>query len=200
MRLTMIVAVAVAGLTLTACSTTTLAEPDQEATEAPVTAAPGEATETSPPGSGGSGKASENPDVAPAGRKVLPPAGFAKTVSYGDKVSVRVTGVRNQEIPAQGPGEVAGQGTTVSLKLLNKSDRPVPLDTVIVTLTHGPDNTPAIPGGAPPSNPFSGTLRPGEAAEAKYAFILDSGDRRDVQLLVSYSPDAPLALFAGPLA
>jgi hypothetical protein len=68
---------------------------------------------------------------------------------------------------------------------------------VSVSLTSGPDGTPASPLDDPSRAPFAGTVDPGEDAEGVYVFTVPEGDRDVVTLTVGYRAGAPFLVFTG---
>jgi hypothetical protein len=99
---------------------------------------------------------------------------------------------------ASGPGEVSGPAVDLELVMMNGSRLPVDLDAVTVTMTHGPEERPAIPVTSS-GEPFRGALGLGESASGRYRFLLPPDEWDDVRILINYSAEEPTAILVGPI-
>jgi hypothetical protein len=167
----------------TATPTPTPTTPGPPATGLPVPSTP---TPTGP---------TENVDDLPP---ALPPVDLDDEVVPDDGVAVTLPALRAVEATAVGPGNVAGPALQVTVRIANDTGRPLGLDTVEVTMTHGGDLTPASPVDDPTSARFSGVLAPGESAEGVYVFSVPADARASVTVQVGYQSGASLAVFTGP--
>lgn len=120
--------------------------------------------------------------------------------AVGNGVSATLVSVRAVDGSATGPGNIAGPALRVTVHLTNRTVAPVGLDLVSVDLTYGDDRLPASPLDDPSRVPFSGTLRPGGAAEGTYVFTVPADDRGVVTVSVGYQPGAPFMVFTGSAA
>lgn len=168
-------AAGVTAVALTACSSSTT--PTNEATPE-VTASSGAAT-------------------SGTGQESLPPVGFKTPAVYPSGLTVEVVKSDRVNVAAQGPGEVSGPGVSFELKLTNKSDTELDLNSVAVNVFYNKTKTPASP--APTAaTPFSGTLGKGQSAQAAYVFGVPKG-ADPVELQFSYATTAPVAVFVGKI-
>lgn len=126
------------------------------------------------------------------------PEPFAKPVTYPDGLQLRVTGITQGMVTAQGPGSFPGQPTTTfSVTLTNRSKKPVTLNQVVATATYGMPARLARPVYDAASQDFGGTVRPGASARAVYAFSIPSGDLGRVTVIVDFDGTHTAATFRG---
>lgn len=130
----------------------------------------------------------------------LPAVVLDDEAAVGNGVSATLVSVRAVDGSATGPGNIAGPALRVTVHLTNRTVAPVGLDLVSVDLTYGDDRLPASPLDDPSRVPFSGTLRPGGAAEGTYVFTVPADDRGVVTVSVGYQPGAPFMVFTGSAA
>lgn len=108
--------------------------------------------------------------TAPAvGTSTAPPVGVSTPAPFGDGLEATVTKIAQVELEGEGPGEVAGPGTAVSLTLRNGTTARVDLGGIVVGVTYG-DGSPADPSGSAPSEVPTGVLEPGATAEGVWVF------------------------------
>jgi len=112
---------------------------------------------------GGSGVASNR----------LPAVGVGTAAPLAQNLFVTVKKVEPVTLEAHGVGETAGPGALVTVEVRNATSAPLDLATMAVNAHYG--TTPATPNGAPPAQPFSGSLAPGATATGKYAFRVPAG-------------------------
>lgn len=135
-------------------------------------------------------------ETVPAGsQKSSKPVDLDKPSTSGDVVGT-VTSLKAVKAKAQLPGEVAGPGLLVSVRLRNESKKPIQLDTVLVTLY---DSSKA-PGGemtSAPNKPMKGTLQPGKSAEGDYLFTVPTKRRSPVVVNITLPTGTPVMVFRG---
>lgn len=127
------------------------------------------------------------------------PAPMRGTVSYGDGVSVSVLKVDLAIEEAQGMGTFPGRAYAVfTLKMVNGSASPISLDSVVVTVLDK-TNHPVDPvyAQAAQAVDFGGILKPGESAEARYAFAVQTVSRDKVTAVVDFDSTHSSAVFSG---
>ncbi|HEX3815634.1 MAG TPA: hypothetical protein VHX59_22585 [Mycobacteriales bacterium] len=127
-----------------------------------------------------------------------PPEPFDKPISYTDGLSLRITGIKQGKVTAQGPGDLPGQPTTTfSVTLKNASPKPVVLNQVVVTATYGTPAQLARPVYDDTTQDFSGTVRKGQSAKAVYVFSVPTADLGNVTVLVDFDGLHAAATFRG---
>jgi hypothetical protein len=179
-----------------AASSTSAAAPSTdlglEPTETP-SVSPSPATEAAAP------TVVSRPGVPEASRTVQATNGdFTTTSTWSDGATIRVAEAHQQVTSGTGPGELAGQPQTVfSLELVNGTDKPLDLNTVVVQATYGSGPTQASPIYDQKSADFGGTLAPGDTATAVYSFAIPADQLGNVTLSVDVDGFRFPAVFSG---
>ena len=176
----------------TASPTAAAGSAEAPATEAPSSAAPAPATTPVPAPGGGD----INQTVPSVQLTTAAPVSLSETADFGGGVTVDLSSIESVTTTAQGPGEVAGPGLVIKIRIKNGSAAAVPLNAVNVTVSDGAQ-TPASPMSAAPAAPFSGELAPGAEATGVYVFTLPGEYTNPATVTVSYSTDAPIVVFTG---
>lgn len=114
-------------------------------------------------------------------------------------IRVSLVGVTTQQIAATTPGELAGVGAVVRVRMTNGTGRAVDLSSASVTFIDGRGQA-GVPTVASPAKHFAGRLVAGGHADATYVFTLPQGVHQPVQIYVSYSAGATIAHFRGVIA
>ena len=125
------------------------------------------------------------------------PAPIRGTVGYRDGVKLRITGVSQGQVSAEGPGEVQGPTTTFAVQLRNGGSRSLSLNAVVVTLAYGKPARVASPYYGAKNQDFSGTVRPGRSARAVYTFMVPVSQRSRVSVRVDFDSVHAAATFTG---
>ncbi|OLM14160.1 DUF4352 domain-containing protein [Pseudonocardia sp. Ae505_Ps2] len=179
------VAAAAAGL-LSSCaadSTTPTAAPAPSVASAPSDApapsnasAPSDASAPSVPSPGG-----PPPELGPTTQ-----ARLDSPTNLGG-LEVTVTSIRPVQLVAEGPGELAGPGAAVTIRLTNRTPKPV--DGGLDVNARYADKAASANSG-PPSKP-AGTLEPGASTDATYAFLVpaDQVDQLKLSITSTNAPD-----------
>ena len=100
------------------------------------------------------------------------PVAIGEPSPLGADFTATVTKVETVELEARGPGQTAGHGVAITVRLRNGRGDAIDVSGIVVNASHG-DGSPASPNFGPPSTPFEGVLAPGEQADAVYAFRLE---------------------------
>jgi hypothetical protein len=129
-------------------------------------------------------------------RRTLPAVRPSATVAVGAKARAVLVGSRNVTVTGRGPGELSGPGIALTLQVTNPAAAPLDLD--VVTVSASVRGQEASASAATPSKPLSGRLAPGGRATGVYVFVLPAGARRPVAVVVSLSPELPVATFTVP--
>lgn len=117
-------------------------------------------------------------------------------VSLPDGVHLQVTKIKAFTAKAETPGEITGPALAVSVRLENKTKKPINVDSAIVTLTET-DGNPAQPTTSDPYKPFSGEVSIGDSRTGTYVFLIPKKDRKKLTLAVEYRAGQSIAEFVG---
>jgi cytoskeletal protein RodZ len=120
-----------------------------------------------------------------------------KTAPAGKDVVVQVTKFEGVKGKAQGPGEVAGPALRVTVKVGNRTTKPLPMNLALVNLYYGKDATPASALSGPGMQPLSKPVRAGTSAAGRYVFSVPKSEQGFVTVEFSYTTDAPTVVFSG---
>lgn len=103
-------------------------------------------------------------------------------------LDVTVTSIRPVQLVAQGPGQIAGPGAAVTVRLTNRTPKAVDGGALDVSATYG-DSAASVNTG-PPYAP-AGTIEPGGSADATYTFVVpaDQVDRLTPSITWTGAPD-----------
>lgn len=137
-----------------------------------------------------------NQTVAAVELTTLPAVAVTDKADLGNGVSVRLDSVEAVHADAQLPGEIAGPGVKVAVVIKNDSPAAIDISNVGVDVVDAA-GTPTIFMSASPSAPFTGQLAAGSSATGVYVFALPASYTDPAAISVSYSTDAPIALFSG---
>jgi hypothetical protein len=125
-----------------------------------------------------------------------PVVALKQPVVVDGKVRIALIKLRGVQVEAVGPGEIAGPALAVTLRLVNRTSRPVDLSYASVDVI-GSDGQVASPTPEPPADPFRGKVAPGASAEGTYVFNMAESVRDRIDVYVSYSAGVPVAHFRG---
>ena len=99
----------------------------------------------------------------------LPPVPVDHPSPLANGLEVTAVTTEPLELTANGPGEIAGSGLSVTLDFVNKSTTDISLDSLTVNAYYG-DRLPAAPGATDTATPASGLLPPGDHQQGVYVF------------------------------
>jgi hypothetical protein len=129
-----------------------------------------------------------------AGVATLPPVPVGEPAPFGDVALVaRVVRIDPVQLEANGPGEVAGPGVSVTVELANDGPEPIDLSGVAVNGYYG-DGVPAAASSADPAAPATGGLPPGGTGSGVYAFLVPEDGTGSFVVEVNYSGSANVVL------
>ena len=163
----------------------------------PATRAPASASASaSPPGSPAASPSVRRPPGAPSRRtpgpsvavSTLPPAPVGRDAPLARGVAVAITSVRDIQVAAVGPGEIAGHGISVEIRVRNTTSAGFDLGGLAVNASYG-RGTPASPSSSG-AVLLSGTLAAGRTATGTYVFLVPAAQSPTVRVEVS-SADSP---------
>jgi hypothetical protein len=139
----------------------------------------------------------ESPDLDPP-FDVLDPVELDEEASFTDGVEASLVAIEATSVGAKGPGEIAGKGVLVTVRIKNTTEEPISLDEVVVDL-YDEDGAPAVLNyGDSRTDEFSSTLKPGKSRKATYVARL-AEESSTVTVTVAYKPGAPAVSFTGRL-
>jgi hypothetical protein len=120
-------------------------------------------------------------------------------VAYADGVTLTVIGIKQGVETGAGPGMFPGRPhTAITLRLENKSSKPIDLSQVVVTTTYGKPARIAAPVYNDESAvDFFGPLRPSGSATATYLFAVPVDQLSRVTTLVDFDAVHAAARFTG---
>jgi hypothetical protein len=119
-------------------------------------------------------------------------------VTYPDGLKVRINGVVQSTITAQGPGELTGQPlTTFTIELTNGTSKDVVLNQVVVSAFYGTPLLMAQPVYSPGVSDFATVVKPGASASTKYAFSIPVAELHRVTIAVDFDGLHSVAVFTG---
>jgi hypothetical protein len=125
---------------------------------------------------------------------------FSDAVTYGDKVVLTITKATKQVETGNGPGVFAGREfVKFDIELANGSDKPIDLNSVVVTTFYGASNQLAPPVYTPSAGTadFSGELAAGQKATASYGYAIPTADLGTVTMVVDFDAVHSSATFTG---
>jgi hypothetical protein len=125
---------------------------------------------------------------------------FSDAIKYGDNVVLTITKATKQVESGNGPGVFAGREfVKFDIELANGSDKPIDLNSVVVTTFYGASNQLAPPVYTPSANTadFSGELAPGQKATASYGYAIPPSDLGTVTMVVDFDAVHSSATFTG---
>jgi hypothetical protein len=126
-----------------------------------------------------------------------PPVGIDEVADTGTGMTFRLEQLEAVDGEANGPGEIAGPAVRVTVVATNDSPSPVLLESIVVDLTYGAQNTSAAPLSGPGALRFSGEVAPGASATGVYVFEVPVDQRGAVSVLVSYAASVSPVVFQG---
>jgi Domain of unknown function (DUF4352) len=146
------------------------------------------------------------PKVGRSGAPATPtvsakPAKVDGTVRYPDGISLHVVSVDFAKETKKGPGSFPGRAYAVlTLQVNNKSDRDLSMETVVITVLDKNDEAvaPVYVEEAEVAD-FSGTLKQGKKASARYAFAVPKSSRSKVTVVIDFDGVHTSAVFRGKL-
>jgi hypothetical protein len=140
------------------------------------------------------GPPSQRTPSAPVAVSSLPPVRVGNAARLDRRVSVTIPSVRDIEVSASGPGEVAGHGVSVHVRVHNTTTAAVNLSGFAVTASYG-QGTPASPTDSGGAAPLTGMLAPGDAADGTYVFLVPAAQSSTLRVEVSSDESPNIAVF-----
>ncbi|MEO5833180.1 MAG: hypothetical protein ABIR83_07385 [Nakamurella sp.] len=136
------------------------------------------------------------PEVELTTNAAVPVSG---TGDYGNGVTVRLAALNGMTTTAELPGEIAGPGAALTVRIVNSTVEAIDLGNVVVDLQDA-TAMPAIPMSTSPAAPFTGSLAAGATAEGVYVFTLPASYTGPATVSVTYTVDAPVVVFTGDIS
>jgi hypothetical protein len=123
----------------------------------------------------------------------LPPKPVGSPAQIKGGVSVTIANVKDVEVGANGPGEIAGHAVSVEVRVLNTASAAFSLSGLAVTASYG--GTPASPTTAGGAKPLSGSLAGGGRASGVYVFLVPKEQSGRIRVEVSSDASPSIAVF-----
>jgi len=111
-------------------------------------------------------------------------------------VTASVRSLTKVHTTAAAPGEIAGTGVRIVIRVTNSSAAPVSLASIALRVADGRDEQ-AISLTRNGSAPLTGSLSAHHSAEGSYVFTLPHGFRNPIAVTFSFSSSAPVTVFTG---
>ncbi|RFA21188.1 hypothetical protein [Subtercola boreus] len=111
-------------------------------------------------------------------------------------VSVAVSDVTSVDGVANGVGEVGGPSLSFTVSVTNSSSASVSLQTAVVGLTYGANQTPSNEL-VSASTGLTGDVAAGATVTGRYVFVVPTEDRDAVRITLDYRAGSPVAVFEG---
>lgn len=181
------------------------------ATTAPPTPAPEAPAEAKPAEPPAAGPAPAKPgDPAPVDRRnksdeelatieqpVARPVPLAETKVVKSGVSATISELQAVEGEATGIGEVAGPALRFKVTVVNNTAAEISLDTAVINVSYGADNSPASSLSGPDTVPFPATVPAGSSAVGVFVFGVPKDARNAVKIYLNLDAETPIAAFEG---
>lgn len=199
MRINLLLAAAGTVLVLTACSGEDGTPAADATSAAPTVTGSGPAGTLAPSATGPTASRTPGPPAtATPGASVavstLPPEPVGEDAALQSGVAITVSGVRDVQVKASGPGEIAGNGVQVTVRVRNDSGAAFDLSGLAVVASYG-NGTPADPSGSAETRSLSGKLAAGQSAEGVYYFLVPKAQAGSLRVEVSSSSSPSIAVF-----
>jgi len=124
----------------------------------------------------------------------LPPAPVGSAAPLRREVTVTITGVRDLEVAAAGPGEIAGHAVSVQVQVRNSGSSAFDLSGLAVNASYGA-GIPASPTSAGGAQSLSGSLPAGRSATGTYVFLVPADQSATLRVEVSSADSPSIAVF-----
>jgi hypothetical protein len=134
-------------------------------------------------------------DVAPLPE--LPSVPLTEEVAPVPGIVIGIDGLESVTGEAQGPGEVGGPALRFTLSMRNDGDSPLSLESTVVTVYSGPDQTPAPDLREPGGVPLPAEVPAGSTVTGVFIFTVPLEHRDQVKIGVDYTVGIPIVVFEG---
>lgn len=151
--------------------------------------------ETSPAPVDRSNKSEEQLAAIPQPVAAAVPLTQKKEVKSG--VSAAITELQAVEGEARGIGEIAGPAIRFKVTVTNDTAGDVSLESALVNVSYGADDTPASGLSGPDPVPFPDSVKVGETVSAVYVFGVPKDARNLVKIYFNLEAATPVAAFEG---
>jgi hypothetical protein len=127
----------------------------------------------------------------------LPPVPLSEDVAPVPGLVVSIDNLEAVTGEAQGPGEVGGPALRFTLTLRNDGTAPVSLESTVVTLYSGPEQTPAVDLRGTGAVPLPAEIAAGATVTGVFVFTVPLENRDQVKIGVDYTVGVPIVVFEG---
>ena len=162
----------------------------------PVSPSPSGATSTSgsPTARRTAGPPARRPPITSVAVSSLPPVPVGHGAALTAGVSVTISGVRDIDVGASGPGEIAGHAVSIQVRVHNATSAAFDLSGLAVVASYG-RGTPASPTNSGGAKPLTGTLATGGTADGTYVFLVPAEQSTTLRVEVSSAESPNIAVF-----
>ena len=136
-------------------------------------------------------------ELATIEQPVAPPVPLMATKVVRTGVSATISEMEAVEGEARGIGEVAGPALRFKVTVINDSAAEISLDTAVITVSYGGDNSPASGLSGPNTEPFPATVAAGTSASGIFVFSVPKEARSAVKIYLNLDAGTPIAAFEG---
>jgi hypothetical protein len=127
------------------------------------------------------------------------PVPLSHPAHFGRGLSVRVVKHATVQAKADGPGQISGPATALTIRFTNASRRTIDLSSVVVA-DHDAQDTPLLSVSARPGRAVTGSLGPHASKSGVYVFTLPQRRHNPYTISISYSTTAPVVRLVGDAA
>lgn len=124
------------------------------------------------------------------------PVPLDSPAAVAEGLTVSISEITSVDGVASGVGEVGGPSLKFTVSATNSGTDAVPLETAVVDLTYGTNQTPSNEL-VSASIPLPAEVGPGQVVTGTYVFVVPSESRDDVRITLDYRAGSPVAVFEG---
>lgn len=194
----LLIAVLVAVAVANGRSSAPASSPSSSASASPSASASATPTPSPSPSSVPSPSATPTQSIttAPDGSEQIE-TGIDSTPTVAPGITTRIANIEAIQGTADEPGTVAGPAIRITVEFANSTDSAISLDSAILNVAYGSDQSPASE--LPQSNdrPVSGDLAAGSTVTGTYTYRVPQDQRDNVRIEVFTAPDLPVVVFSG---
>lgn len=126
------------------------------------------------------------------------PVGLGKKrAPFGSGVTAQVTGIHQQYVKAELPGQLSGESVVFNLAIKNGSQKALGLNATTVTVTDAKGDPASEITATGPAAPLPNLVQAGGTATATYVFIVPKADRNPIDIDVTINADLNVVVFHG---
>jgi hypothetical protein len=139
----------------------------------------------------------KSPIVEPTPPAEFPPLAFTESASPSAGLVFSVSALEAVQGVARGPGEVAGPALRFALTIRNDTAESVSLESTVVNLYFGADQSPATDLQEPGGVALPADVTAGNSVTGVFIFAVPKDEREQIKIAVDYSVALPIVVFEG---